>query len=66
MNNIEIIECPATSSLTFVELDKAAFTSRARAERFIDTYCVECPNMVKCGEQRPADAPGTWGGVFYG
>ena len=65
MNEIEIIQCPATSVLSFDELDKRAFTTERRALKFIEEFCLDCPNMVKCGEQRPADAVGTWGGEFY-
>jgi len=65
MNKIEIINCPATSVLSFDELDKQAFTTERRANKFIEAFCLDCPNMVKCGEQRPTDAVGTWGGEFY-
>jgi hypothetical protein len=61
----KMITCHATSVLSLADLDKAAFTTAKRAGRFIDEFCLECPVMVECGEARPAEGIGTWGGEFY-
>lgn len=79
MNTAEVIECPAVAALGYEEFDKQAMTTERRGLKFADEWCLECPNMVACGERweqisstavnmdgEPVKIGGVWGGVFRG
>lgn len=66
MNKTAITE-GLCQSLPVATVDKMFFTTPARGEKAIDTYCLDCPAMVECGKiPATLEKPfGVFGGEWY-